>query len=281
MRNTVRAGLVVAAMASGLAVAVGGVAHADVIHLDSGASRECVLIEVSDEWVVFETDMGRAKLPRHKITAITRDPDDGNRHLLKRWQAARAATAARARARVRREQVDRLQREALGLVKYDGEWITPEERLTREAAKQQAAAAALALDRTEAAEGHHFYYDLWLTPEAYAAVRKEEEQLGAHQAELEALHREIALLNERISGARMIAIGQADLDAMEERAGQIATMKKQSDRAVTEAGAVRERGDAVAARITARVARERARLERLLAERGEPADAVAYLRGPS
>lgn len=258
-----------------------GPARADVIHLDTTASQECVIIEITDAWVKFHTPMGRASLPRHKVIAVTRDTDEANRQLLKQWQAERAAKAARERARVRSAQVERLRREALGLVQYEGEWITPEERAGRVQAKREAKRAAAALDRTEAAAGHHFQYGIWFTPATYRAVRSEEEQLRSYQAELVALQKEIALLNDQIESARMLMLQDPDMDSMERRGERIAKLKSQLATATTEADQVRRKGDAVAERIETLVRRARERLERLLRERGESPQAVALLAGPS
>lgn len=254
---------------------------ADVVHLRSGASQECVLIEITDEWVRYETPIGRAALPRSKVVGVTQDPDATNQTLRKRWQAERAAEQARARARERQVEVERLTQEALGNVQYEGEWVSAAERDARVAAKQAAQEAAHALDRAEAQAGHIFYYEVWLTPATHTAILGEEEQLRTHQARLGELQEEINLLNERIETARQMGLQEKDLDTMEKRGKQIEELRGQVEATRKEAAEVQTEGDAVAARITALVERARARLARILTEQGHGADAVAYLKGPS
>ncbi len=258
-----------------------GPASADVIHLDTAMSQECVILEVTEEWVTFETEMGRASLPRHKVVAISREPEETNQQHRKRWQAARAAEGARARARERRTQVERLQREALGLIAYEGEWITPEEREARITAKAVARRAAVTLSREEAAAGHQFYYGVWMTPATYQAVLGKEDRLRAYQAELVVLQQEIGLLTRKIETARMMVPREPDLERMEERSRQIAVLKGQVSTATADADAVRANGDAVTERINVLVVKARKRLERLLVARGDPVQALSYVVGPS
>ena len=262
----------------GLCALVGGAsAQADVIHLMSGSSQECVVRSVTDAWVTYETDLGAASLPRKKVIGITRDTDAANQKLLKGWQAERAAAEARARARQRQEEVVRLTKRALGLVEDEGEWITPEEQLRRREERQAAQAAAAVLSREEAAAGHHYYYRIWMTPAAYRAVQQQEAELRQHQDRMIELQQEYALLDDQIEGGRLRALQGTGMEDMEARAAEIEKKKEMQVAVGADIRIVRHKGDAVAAGIETLVERARERLRRRLAEQGAPPGALKYL----
>lgn len=259
------------------ALCIGAPARADIVHLMSGSSHECIVLRATDEWVKYETAIGVVSLPRNKVAGITREPEETNLTLRRGWQAERAAAEARRRARKRKAQVERLTRKAQGLVKYQEEWVSPEERDARRAAERAAQAAAAALGRDEAAAGHQFRYGVWMTPATAAAVTQAEAELRTHRDRAIALHRESALLQDQISTSRTMALQDPGLEAMEARAEQIARLKKQQDAVGADIREVRRAGDSVAARIKHMTERARTRLRRLLIERGASADAVQYI----
>lgn len=254
--------------------------RADVLHLASGTSQECVILQETKDTVRYETALGVAEVPRRKIAAITREPPERNATLRKQWQAARAAAEARRRARQRQAQVERLQQMAMGNVEYEGEWVTPEEKARREAEKRAAQAAADRLSAEEAAAGHEFHYDLWMTPATYTAISNDQALLLTHQDELVAMQQEMALLNDQIENQRMMMLSEATMEDAEERSKRIEELRTKQDELTAKIRNTIEEGNTVAERIEGHMTRARERLRAILKQRGEPEAALQYLSGP-
>ena len=255
-------------------------AAADVLHLRSGTSQECIILRESTERVSIRTELGDATIDRGKIAAITREPDDRNAMLQKRWDAAKAAREARRRAAERKGKVERLRRLAMGLVEYEGEWVTLEERTAREEEDLQARVAARELSDEERAAGQYYYYTLWMTPGTYQAIRREEATLNSHRGRILDLYDELDLLNDQIENARALILSDPNLDAAEARAKRVKDLRKQQAAVLKNLDEVVIKGDAVVASVDALLAEARTRLEGILARRNAPRKAIMYLTGP-
>jgi len=250
------------------------------LHLDTGSAQECVILKLTDKKVTYETELGRATLPRDKVVAITREPEETNQQLMKRWQAARAAEAARARARKREAQVERLRHEAVGEVFYQGEWITPEERSARVEAERRAKETAARVDREEAAARHRFAYGVWWTPQAYEQLHAKETALQAQTAQLAQLQDRVNLKSDQIENLRARMLQEADVDQLDDLAKRIETLRKERTEVGAEIADVRSTGDQMAADIQALIAQARADLIAALEARGEDPTCLPYLKGP-
>jgi len=115
--------IVLRLLAAGACLAWSAPAQADIVHLSNGQRVEGIVVSESPSGVRIQMDVqGYMTVSREFVNEIVREDAAVNDARLERWRAEHEE------ARIRQEARDAFEAEqrAKGLVKYQGDWITPD-----------------------------------------------------------------------------------------------------------------------------------------------------------
>ena len=107
---------------------------ADVVHLTDGRKVEGIVVGETDSGLrVQVTWQGFVTLDREDVLSAVRSSDQENSHRLRQWRKEFLEDQARQR---KRDSFEAFQKRR-GLVPYEGEWVSPEEKSRREQKKKE------------------------------------------------------------------------------------------------------------------------------------------------
>jgi hypothetical protein len=106
----------------------GSSAPADEIYFKSGYSVTAVIVRETETSLRFKTEMGLSTVSMEKVDFIDKASEEENQSLRKKWREKE--TRLQEQLEAKREAQRKFVAEQLskGLVKYEGEWMTPEKR---------------------------------------------------------------------------------------------------------------------------------------------------------
>ncbi len=96
---------------------------ADIIHLKSGGSVECVIESETDNEVTGVVNIGNLTYPKTLIESISRAGDEDNAKLKEKWQVQKQQQEAKQEEGIKFA----AEQEAKGLILYQGQWIAKDE----------------------------------------------------------------------------------------------------------------------------------------------------------
>ncbi len=177
--------LSVAALAALVIVgACGSRASADEIYFKSGRSITVVVIRDTEKNLRFKTEMGLSTISKEKIDFVDRADSEENRALLKKWRKKELRLQEQLEARREAQKKLEAEQRSKGLVKFEGEWMTPERRQEVINLRRRAGEHQMRFEDEQRAKGLVKFEHIWVT-------RKIEAELLEMSAAIDRLHEDL------------------------------------------------------------------------------------------
>lgn len=185
-----------------------GAAPADEIYFKSGYSRTAVVIREADDAITFKTEMGISTIRREKVDFIEKATQEENQLLLRKWRQKelelKEAQEARRLAEKRFEEAQL----AKGLVKFEGQWMTTEEREQILTLRKRAEEHRRRFEDEQRAKGLVPFQNLWVTPENERELRDMEPEIYGLYDEITSQRRTVGAL--RAAMANVTSLEEAE-----------------------------------------------------------------------
>ena len=183
-----------------LAGALDSSAAADEIYFKSGYSVTAVVVRETETNIRFKTEMGLSTISMEKIDFVDKAPDEENQSLRKKWREEEVLLEERLEVRRNAQRKFEAEQLSKGLIKYEGEWMTPEKRQEALILQRRTRESLIQFEDEQMQKGLVKFEHIWVTP------RIEEELLAMNEAVRE-LDDELRLLASRRNSLREAMLG--------------------------------------------------------------------------
>ena len=193
--------------------------RADEIYFKSGYSRTAVIIRDTEDTITFKTEMGISTINHENVDFVEKATDEENQLLLRKWRkkehALREAREAKRAAQKRFEEAQI----AKGLVKFEGAWMTPEEKRRTLELRKSAREHHREFEAKQRAAGLVQFQGIWVTPE-------QDERLREMEPEIYRLYNDIVNQRKTIGALRSAMANVTDLEEAERFSKRIRELDK-------------------------------------------------------
>jgi hypothetical protein len=152
-------------------------ASADEIYFKSGYSHTGVIVRETKDSISFKTEMGMSTINREKIDFIEKATPEENQQLLKKWRDQERKLEAAKEARIDAERKFEQEQLAKGNVKFEGKWMTPQEKEHVLDLRTKAREDRRKFEQEQKAKGLVPFQYLWVTPEQAQELRQMEPKI--------------------------------------------------------------------------------------------------------
>ena len=207
--------------AAGLALLVAGVlgppVAADEIYFKSGYSETAVVIRETEGSLRFKTEIGLSTISMERIDFIEKATQEENQALLKKWREKELRLKEELEKRRKAEKEFEDRQIAKGLIKFEGEWMTPEKRKEILDLRKRARRHRRRFEAEQEAKGLVRFHHIWATPELA-------DELSGMEQEIHRMHEELTTQKRTVESLRsaMLAISSInEADQFSERIEEV------------------------------------------------------------
>lgn len=176
----------------------------DELYFKSGYSQTAVIIRETDTSITFKSEMGMSTIPKEKLDFIEEATKEENRELLKKWREKELRRQEEQEARREANRAFRKEQKAKGLVEFEGEWMTPEEKKDILKLRERALEHFHQFEEEQKAKGLVRFQHIWVTAERAEELREMESQILRLSIELKDLKETRDALRSAMSKATTI-----------------------------------------------------------------------------
>ncbi|UCD59150.1 MAG: hypothetical protein JSV16_08690 [Candidatus Hydrogenedentota bacterium] len=191
----------------------------DEIYFKSGYSRTAVVIRETEDTITFKTEMGMSTISRDRVDFVEKATQEENRLLFRKWRERelqiKEAREARRAARKRFEDAQK----AKGLVKFEGNWMTPEEKGQILELRKRAHEHRRQFEAEQQAKGLVRFQHIWVTAEQAKKLREME-------PEIYRLYDEIAAQRRTVGAVRRAMLNVTSLEEADQFSKRIEKINK-------------------------------------------------------
>ena len=215
-------------------------AFADEIYFTSGYSETGVVVRETDNSVRFRTEMGMSTISREKISFIEKAAPEENQRLLKEWREKRERRKAEEEAQKEAERKFEQEQIAKGLLKFEGRWMSPEEKEKLLDKRKRAIEHRRKFEKEQREKGLVQFEHVWVTPELA-------DELNAMAPEVYQLDEEISEIEDLIDSLRSAMLNVASLEEADELSKRIEETTEQLEEKTRKLDSLLKRADAIQA----------------------------------
>ena len=215
-------------------------APADEIYFRNGHSQTAVVIRETDTSVRFKSALGLSTISREKIDFIEKASEEENQALLKNWREEVLGRKAMQEARREAERKFKAEQLGKGLVKFEGEWMTPARRQEILDLRKRAREHKRRFGAEQLANGLVKFRHIWVTPE-------HDDELHEMELEIHNLHRQITDQQRAINSIRSAMLNVPSMAEAEKLSKRIEDITASMDRSQRKLGRLLDRADEIEA----------------------------------
>lgn len=182
---------------------------ADEIYFKSGYSETAVVIREDKASVRFRTEMGLFTISKEKIDFVDEAAEEENRTLLKTWRDKERRLEEQLEAKREAQRKFEAEQFAKGLIKFEGEWMTPQQRQEALNLRRRARDHRLKFEQEQRERGLVKFQHIWVTP-------KTEEELLEMEAEIKKLSEELENQNKMVESLRSAMLNINSIEEAEQ-----------------------------------------------------------------
>ncbi len=213
---------------------------ADEIYFKTGYSRTAVVIRETEDSITFKTEMGISTIARDKIDFVEEATREENQLLLRKWRQKELEIKEAQEARHAAEKRFENAQLAKGLVKFEGNWMTPEEKEELLDTRRRAREHRRQFEADQKAKGLVKFQYIWVTP-------KQAKELDEMEPEIYRLYEEITA-QRRMSGALRSAMAKVtSVEEADEYSKRIEEVNKKISENTAKLGKLLKRADEIEA----------------------------------
>jgi hypothetical protein len=150
---------------------------ADEIYFKSGYSETGVVMRETESSVRFKTEMGLVTVSKEKVDFIDKATEEENRKWLRKWRDEELRLEEQLETRREAQRKFEADQLAKGLVKFTGEWMTPERRQEILDLRKKAKRHREEFEQEQMEKGLVQFQHIWVTPQMDDKLRDMKEEI--------------------------------------------------------------------------------------------------------
>lgn len=203
---------------------------ADEIYFKSGHSSTAVVLNETDTSITFRTELGMLTLGLDKIDFVDKATPEENQALRRKWREDELKKKESMEAK--KEALRRFEEEqiARGLVKFEDNWMTPEQRREILDLRDRARRHRRAFEEEQKGKGLQKFQHLWVTAETAKELSDMEKEIESLLADIANQEKVIESLREAMSNAASLEEADGFRDRIETTGTIVAEKNEELER---------------------------------------------------